>query len=78
VVEVCTFSTALISPLSEVIGLQPSYQYVFLMISVLFGYLTLLMYLQRLVHNTFMIFKKKNSIVHAHFSHVLPTAVDYE
>jgi len=46
VVEVCTFSTALISPFSEVLGLQPSYQYVFLVISVLFGYLTLLMYLQ--------------------------------
>ena len=59
VVEVCTFSTALIAPLAETIGLHPSYKYVFLVISVLFGYLTLLLYLQRLAGSiTFTIFKQ--------------------
>lgn len=60
-VEVCTFSTALISSLSEDIGLQPSAKYVFLVISVLFGYLTLLLYLQRLA-GYFHISSTTNSI----------------
>ncbi|XP_022804425.1 transient receptor potential cation channel subfamily A member 1-like isoform X2 [Stylophora pistillata] len=46
IAEICTFSTALISILSEHLGLEFSDKCVFLAISVLFGYLTLLLYLQ--------------------------------
>ncbi|KAL9957506.1 hypothetical protein ACROYT_G039145 [Oculina patagonica] len=51
VVEVCTFSMALISSLSEKLGLDSSNKYIFLVMSVLFGYLTLLLYLQSVFEN---------------------------
>ncbi|KAJ7386254.1 hypothetical protein OS493_010658 [Desmophyllum pertusum] len=46
VVEVSTFSTALISTLSYSMGLLDENKYIFLVISVLCGYLTLLLYFQ--------------------------------
>ena len=49
IADVCTFSTALISIFPEPLGLEFPDKCVFLVISVLFGYLALLLYLQRLV-----------------------------
>ena len=49
IADICTFSTALISIFPEPLGLEFPDKCVFLVISVLFGYLALLLYLQRLV-----------------------------
>ena len=51
IVEVCTFTSALVAILSDQMGMDLSRKWVFLVIAILFGYLTLLLYLQRFVNS---------------------------